>query len=496
MAKAFYRLSQKKSGNDRQQVIVKLVIDNSCKPCFRSGVYILPDWFKTTGACKSKSDAVGEIRVPNKSKLNTAERHEAEEAEKALKVFSNRLVTICQVTEAIDKGKLNKDWVVDAERVIRKYNIKTEEITYNKIVELLEQEKKEEAQEAEEQALSFFEVWDKYIAQHQGTKRRIDHVKVMKRALQRFELFSGNVLDVNTFSCDQLRDFKDFLRDEHTFFKVDPASSKKKVCNERYRRVYEAMPDTRIPEPRSKNYLIGRFKLVRAFFTWAVRNDYTTNDPFRKFVISREIAKEIYGTPFYLTTAERNQLYRHDFGDDKSIAIQRDIFVFQCLVGCRVGDLYRFTRSNIISKNGVLHLSYIPRKTKEESEDNLAEVPLSKIALEILSRYEAHTGKGLFPFIAEQNYNEAIKKMLRLAGIDRVVTILNPLTREDEQHPIWEVATSHVARRTFVGGLYQKAQDPNVIGSMSGHVSGSKAFSRYRKIEDEIKINLINAIEE
>ena len=130
---------------------------------------------------------------------------------------------------------------------------------------------------------------------------------------------------------------------------------------------------------------------------------------------------------------------------------------------------------------------YIPKKTKEESEDNLTEVPLSKIALEILSRYEAHTGKGLFPFIAEQNYNEAIKKMLRLAGIDRIVTILNPLTREDEQHPIWEVATSHMARRTFVGGLYQKAQDPNVIGSMSGHVSGSKAFSRYRKIEDEIK---------
>lgn len=500
MAKAYFRLSKTKSGNDRQQIIVKLVVNRTYKPCFRSGVYIMPKWFKPAGACKSESDAVGEIKVPNKSKLNTIEWNEATEAKNALEAYKSRLIAICEKTEAIAPERLNKDngkeWIEDAERIIRKCNIKTEEITYNKIVELLEQEKKEEAQEAEEQALSFFEVWDKYIAQHQGTQRRIDHVKVMKRALQRFELFSGNVLDVNTFSCDQLRDFKDFLRDEHTFFKVDPASSKKKVCNERYRHVYEAMPDTRIPEPRSKNYLIGRFKLVRAFFTWAVRNDYTTNDPFRKFVISREIAKEIYGTPFYLTTAERNQLYRHDFGDDKSIAIQRDIFVFQCLVGCRVGDLYRFTRSNIISKNGVLHLSYIPRKTKEESEDNLAEVPLSKIALEILSRYEAHTGKGLFPFIAEQNYNEAIKKMLRLAGIDRIVTILNPLTREDEQHPIYEVATSHMARRTFVGNMYQKAQDPNVIGSMSGHVSGSKAFSRYRKIEDEIKINLINAIEE
>lgn len=141
-------------------------------------------------------------------------------------------------------------------------------------------------------------------------------------------------------------------------------------------------------------------------------------------------------------------------------------------------------------------MSYVPRKTKEETEDNLAEVPLNSIALEILSKYATYSGKGLFPFIAEQNYNEAIKKMLRLAGIDRIVTVLNPLTREDEQHPLWEVATSHMARRTFVGNLYQKAQDPNAIGSMSGHVNGSRAFSRYRKIEQKIKIDLINATEE
>lgn len=490
MAKVYLRLAKTKSENDRQQVIVKLVVSRSSKPCFRSGVYVLPDWFKFVGT------DTGEIRVPNKSKFNALERNEATEAKNALDAYTHRLVTICQQTEAKAPERLNKEWIENAERVIRLYNIKTEEITYNRIVELFEQETKDIAEVTEKQALSFFDVFDKYIEQHQGTKRRVDHIKVMKRALQRFEMYSDDTLDINSFSSEQLRAFRDFLKNEHTFFKIDSATSKKVVCNARYRHIYEALPDTRIPEARSKNYLSCQFKLVRAFYTWAIRNDYTQNDPFRKFVISKEIGKEIYGTPFYLSIAERNQLYKFDFGDNKSLAIQRDIFVFQCCVGCRVGDLYRFKRSNIISDEGTTFLSYVPRKTKEETEDNLAEVPLNSIALEILSKYDTYSGKGLFPFIAEQNYNEAIKKMLRLAGIDRIVTVLNPLTREDEQHPLWEVATSHMARRTFVGNLYQKAQDPNAIGSMSGHVNGSRAFSRYRKIEQKIKIDLINATED
>ena len=44
--------------------------------------------------------------------------------------------------------------------------------------------------------------------------------------------------------------------------------------------------------------------------------------------------------------------------------------------------------------------------------------------------------------------------MLRLAGITRVVTIINPTTRKEEQHPICDVASSHMARRNFIGNLY------------------------------------------
>lgn len=85
--------------------------------------------------------------------------------------------------------------------------------------------------------------------------------------------------------------------------------------------------------------------------------------------------------------------------------------------------------------------------------------------------------------------------MLKLAGIDRPVIVRNSVTGENESRPIWEVASSHMARRTFIGNVYEKVQDPNLIGRMSGHVEGSKAFSRYRTITDDVLKGVVDLID-
>jgi len=53
-----------------------------------------------------------------------------------------------------------------------------------------------------------------------------------------------------------------------------------------------------------------------------------------------------------------------DFSDDKELEIQRDIFVFQCNVGCRIGDLLRLKKRDIINEA----VEYIPTKTIRERE--------------------------------------------------------------------------------------------------------------------------------
>ena len=124
-----------------------------------------------------------------------------------------------------------------------------------------------------------------------------------------------------------------------------------------------------------------------------------------------------------------------------------------------------------------------------------ARVPLHPKALALVEKYNGVDAKGrLFPFISPQKYNDAIKEIFAEVGINRNVVIRNPKTGENEIKPINEIASSHLARRTFVGNAYFKVSDPNIIGKMSGHVEGSKAFSRYRKIEDSTLLDVINQI--
>ena len=75
--------------------------------------------------------------------------------------------------------------------------------------------------------------------------------------------------------------------------------------------------------------------------------------------------------------------------------------------------------------------------------------------------------------------NKKIKAILKYVGIDRMVRVIDPKTREDVARPLYEVATTHTARKTFIGNLYKQVKDPNLIASMSGHTDGSRAFARY-----------------
>jgi integrase len=123
-------------------------------------------------------------------------------------------------------------------------------------------------------------------------------------------------------------------------------------------------------------------------------------------------------------------------------------------------------------------------------------VPLNDTAKGLLQQYKGKDKEDrILPFISEQKYNEAIKEVFRLSDITRSVTIINPTTREEEKRPINEIASSHLARRTFVGNLYKKVKDPNLVGALSGHKEGSRAFARYRDIDEEMKAELIRMLE-
>ena len=86
-----------------------------------------------------------------------------------------------------------------------------------------------------------------------------------------------------------------------------------------------------------------------------------------------------YGSPIYLTLDDVQKIYTADLSEAPHLAIQRDIFVFQCNVGCRIGDLLRLKKRDVI--NGAIE--YIPTKTIKENARTVV-VPLNSAAQEKL----------------------------------------------------------------------------------------------------------------
>lgn len=134
-------------------------------------------------------------------------------------------------------------------------------------------------------------------------------------------------------------------------------------------------PEARDIKPRGENYMSGVFKEVRAFFNWAYKNKIIDSFPFEGF----EMPSEQYGSPVYLTLDDVDVIAKADFWDDKELEIQRDIFVFQCNVGCRIGELLRLKKRDII--NGAVE--HIPTKTIKERAKTVV-VPLNAIAMSIV----------------------------------------------------------------------------------------------------------------
>lgn len=328
---------------------------------------------------------------------------------------------------------------------------------------------------------SFDELFLHFMSIQIKTEHRKKQFDGIFKMLKRFEIYKGHdfKLDINSLEYEDLIDFETFLKIEHTFF------NEKGECKKN-QHIYEIYHEQRKPKPRGGNAIFAILKCVRTFYNWAVKTGKTQNNPFKKF----KLQECVYGTPFFLTVEELNRIFEFDFSSKPRLALYRDIFILQSYLGMRVSDFFQLTRNNIIGDV----IEYIPSKTINESGDTVR-VPLTEKAKIIIERNYDENRTELLPFTSQQKYNIAIKEIIKAAGIKRTVTIINPTTRKEERKPIYEIASSHMARRNFIGNLYNKVQDPNAIGAMTGHIEGSKAFARYRNIDDNIKKSIISFLD-
>lgn len=329
--------------------------------------------------------------------------------------------------------------------------------------------------------IPFEKYFDDFVTSRNLSDSRKKQYDVIKRTILRYEIFrqcqqGDEQYRFNALSTDKetISDLYSFIENEHQYYEDFPE-------------IYAKIPTKKTPpKPRSKNTMRDLMKKIAAFYNWLLEKNLIKESPLKEF----KIDPELYGTPTYLTKEEMEKVYKTDMSQWPQYAVQRDIFIFQCCIGCRVSDMSRLKKTDVV--NGAIE--YIPTKTISENPRTVV-VPLNKTAKAIIKKYSKHPGDKLLPFILPQSYNEAIRYVLRVCGITRQVTILNPLTRKEERKAICDIASSHMARRTFTAILYKNVKDQNLVASLTGHTEGSRAFARYRDIDREMKNELVKLLD-
>ena len=317
---------------------------------------------------------------------------------------------------------------------------------------------------------------------------------------ERMERYQNKRYKVKDVTTSDLYEFRHFILNEFELWETRKVTKGKyKKCQktedklypkDRYKYVYIGYDAvlSRGVEQRSLNTVVVHFKYLKAFWHW-LRNvqKAKVDDIFASFTMDQSV----YGTPYFFSSEDRKKLFEADFSKRPELAVQRDIFVFQSLVGCRIGDLKRLKKSNVVDGK---YLQYVAGKTKNKS-GKVVIVPLHPTAKIIIERYAHLQDDRLLPFDSDQRYNTMIKEMFKaVPDIDHTVTILDPVTRLEKQVKLSEVASSHMGRRNFCGNLYDAGFRDADIAAMSGHSDGSRAIARYRKVSDEKKQEMIDAL--
>lgn len=241
-----------------------------------------------------------------------------------------------------------------------------------------------------------------------------------------------------------------------------------------------------ISEGRVANTVVTIMKRLKGFFSYCKMESIVKENPFDRINFAAKIGVEMYAEPVCMTRSELKKLYETKMPNELTNLV-KDMFCLQAALGCRVSDFVRLKTDNI--DNDLL--TYFPSKTKEYA--NKVIVPLSERAKIIISKYKGKAKNGLLmPFLHPNEYNEQLKPVFRIAKLNRKVIQYNREKGIEEISELCELATSHLARRTFVDILCQAGEPIHVVASMSGHSENSKAFDRYRRRPEQLQKVAVN----
>ena len=298
--------------------------------------------------------------------------------------------------------------------------------------------------------------------------------------LNRFLIITGRqMLSANEFTTDLVLEFRQFIADEYKYVSLYPE-------------LYPRGSGYHWPKKRLRDTtVVHDLKLLQAFFAELENTDEIRRSPFRKISMEKRriIMHTMYDAPIFLRAEELKVVMETNV--PASLQWVKDLFVLNCAIGCRIGDLLRLTPDKIaVSEDGIPYVHYIPSKTVRLQNCNVeVQTPLIEPALEIIRKTGLHFMDHNLHY-GKQRYNKALRQLLRYCNITRQVSIYCPETEDNEYRPICEVATSKLARKTHIDML-NKVQINYYAAGL--HRAGSDAVFRYTNLELKDRYELMKA---
>ena len=192
----------------------------------------------------------------------------------------------------------------------------------------------------------------------------------------------------------------------------------------------------------------------------------------KKVTLTEEQLKQLYDYP--ITGTELQVRKRTEI---------RDLFVLQCLVGQRVGDMQKFFNGDNEKDEEEDTISIIQQKTKAR-----AIIPLTPLAKEIISKYQNTELKYYKP--SNSNLNAELRIIVEEAGLN------TPITFEDKDgkqvKPLFELVHTHTARHTFITIMCRRDIPKETIIIATGHEDTKMIDKVYSHLSNKDKAQKVS----
>lgn len=246
-------------------------------------------------------------------------------------------------------------------------------------------------------------------------------------------------------------------------------------------------------EKYSINYFERNFKFMKTILYHAQQNGLSVHSGLSRIKCKTEKTMFIFLNP-----QELEKIENATFADEQ-LETAKDWLLISCYSGQRISDFMRFDTSMICERKVKGNNRYFIEFIQEKTGKQLL-LPLDAKIIEILNRRSWNFPRKM----SEPRYNEHIKTVCKLIGIDEVIEGTLAVKNEDDEirnrkknnrrkikgmYPKYKLVSSHIGRRSFASNNFGSIPTPLLMVA-TGHSTPNMLMKYIGKIDEQQSLTL------